>query len=247
MLWVFGEYFAEISSQNYSEAELRLICQKHEKVHSSIIKEMVRGKKIEYFQNRNTVSYKTTQNPSRKPGICYEKFEVGPGKFLHLQPFFSDENFKVIIDSSFLSLQSLVIKNCFLLTHRAFGYITRLINLKSLFITSARVFNDNHLIDISQSCPILREFAGVKCESLTGKSLTQILLNCFQLESLDISQNPKMMFDFTSFSLFRKPVLLRFLNISGNFLEVNQIMQILKTAKNLKEIVVDGFFIRKRF
>lgn len=243
-LWTYGEYFSEISSQNYSEAELRLICQKNERLHSTIIREMVRGKKIELFQNRNTVSFKTTQNPNKKIGVCFEKFSVGPGRNINLQPFFSDDNFKELVDSSHHSLQNLIIRSCFLLTQKAFGYITRLLNLRSLFISTCRVINDNHLIDISQTCRLLREFGCPKCEGLTEKSLTRILLNCFQLENLDVSGNSKMFVDFTTFSLFRKPVFLTHLNIANCGIEMSQILDILQHTKSLKEIVLDGFFIR---
>ena len=243
-LWFSGEYFTKICTENYSEKELAIICQKYRLNYCGILKEMMRGKSANSFLNRNKVSFKITENMKKSGGYYYEKFDIGPGKTPKLQPFFTDETFEQLVETSYRSLQILSIRNCFLLTHRAFSYIPRITNLLSLQITTSRNLNDNHVIDIIDSCRILSDVNLSKCSQLTEKSLIHILTNAFCLERLDISHNRGMFQDFTGFNLFKKRMMLRYINLSNTELRRDDILSIVASVPNLEEIVLEGKIIR---
>lgn len=244
-LWFSGEYFTNICTENYSEKELAIICQKYKLNYCGILKEMMRGKSVNSFLNRNKVSFKITEHMKKSGGYYYEKFDIGPGKTPNLQPFFTDETFEQLVETSYRSLQILSIRNCFLLTHRAFSYIPRITNLIALQITASRNLNDNHVIDIIDSCRILGDLNLAKCSQLTEKSLIHILTNSFCLERLDISYNRGMFQDFTGFNLFKKRMMLRYINLSHTDLKREDILSIVASVPNLEEIVLEGFL--KRF
>jgi hypothetical protein len=246
-LWFSGEYFTNICTENYTENELALICQKYKLNYCGILKEMMRGKSVNSFLNRNKVTFKITEHMKKSGGYYYEKFDIGPGKNTSLQPFFTDETFEQLVETSYRSLQILSIRNCFLLTHRAFSYIPRIPNLIALQITASRNLTDNHIIDMIDSCRILGDINLAKCSQLTEKALIHILTNSFCLERLDISHNRGMFQDFTGFNLFKKRVMLRYLNLSHTALGRNDILSIVAAVPNLEEIVLEGFFIRIRF
>jgi hypothetical protein len=239
-LWFSGEYFSNISTHNYSEKEMSVICQKYRLNYCGILKEMVRGKSINSFLNRNTVSFKITENMKKSGGYYYEKFDIGPGKNANLQPFFTDETFEQLVETSYRSLQILSIRNCFLLTQRAFNYIPRISNLISLHVSSSRSLNDNHVVDIINSCRILFDVNFSKCSALTEKSLIHILVNAFCLERLDISYNRTMFQDFTGFKLFKNRVMLRYLNLSHTDLSKQDLLTLISAAPNLEEIILEG-------
>ena len=242
-LWFSGDYFRNISTEDYSEAELFIICQKYKANHCTILREMIKGKSIKTFLNRNRVSFKI--NEIRKNGgYYYNEFYIGPGKNVNLQPFFTDDTFEQLVESSYKSLQILVVKSCFLLTQKAFSNIPRIVNLLKLSVTCSRALSDNHIVDTVNSCRFLSELNISKSEQLTEKSLLHILMNCFFLESLDISGNKAMFADFTGFGFFKKPVVLKQLNLSHTNIPIENVVEIMRAAKNLREVVLEGFLIR---
>ncbi|CAI2360932.1 unnamed protein product [Moneuplotes crassus] len=186
--------------------------------HQSImhIKDIIRrdfGNKIDAFLKRvcvsaeigdslNTLCSKTFKIRKRK-GYLFKSFKIKPLK--ENNNFFSVFSFEKLIQSSFLSLTELCIRECIrfpiasesdLIISNGTPHsqkqgelmlFSKLCNLKVLDISDNKSVNDQTIAHICCSCPQLESINISSCNSVTEKSIIMISKRLHQLEQIDFS------------------------------------------------------------
>ena len=236
-LFIFSDYFANLNTENFDENELKFIIKKRKSAQMSVLNQMLRGKSLKTYLAKNSISWEAGN--ASKNHSEFIKFGVFPKKSKQVNTLITDANFEEVFESSRLSLQDLRLVNSYLLTQKSFSLIPRIKNLQCLHITYSSALQDSIVLDIVIGCKSLTEINFSKCSELSSSSLMYILNNCWWLEHLDLSNNPKMFVDKDYFDFFSRPIALKTLNIEGCGLSIEDIVTIAKYCKSLEDLIID--------
>lgn len=118
--------------------------------HFGVLKEMVRGRNINTFLSRNKISFTFNKEMKTNFGCYYESFEIGG--INERQPFFTNEAFEKLIESSYRSLHNLSLNSCYLLIEKSFNLIPKAVHLIKLSLVNMGNLTDNCVIEILKSC-----------------------------------------------------------------------------------------------
>ena len=235
-LFIFSDYFDNINTENFDHNEINFIRKKKKTAQLTILDKMLKGKSVKSFLAKNSLFWETDSVNGKSK---MRKFIVAPKKskmaYTHLQ----DSNFIELVTKDSIKLNDLKLINCFMLTARSFAYIKRFRNLQTLHVTFNKYLSDRHVKEMVDNCKHIICLNLSKCPELTEESLYNILNYSTWLETLNLSENPKMFKEKEMIEYFGKAVMLSEVNLLKCGLNLDDLINIIQLCRGLKKIIID--------
>lgn len=195
---------------------------------------------MDYFLKRNRVAFASAGKGSRKGVIS--KFEVSPIKNQgRLQStFIMDSDITKILETSYKTLTYCNLVYCSMLTSKSFKSISQAKCLQWLSISNSQRLDDESACLIVRECNQLLHLNISRCRELTDTTMECIADNLTRLESLDVSENTKMVVDFRGVAKLKTLTKLHELDLCTIGMTDSKLLSIVKNTPTLEVLNLEA-------